>query len=115
METDDFFLKENKKMVKIAINEILYIESFKDYMCFHCIQKSVKVRIPLWSVVERLDKKQFVWVHKSFIVAIKHIESFSSAFVEVNDLKIPIGRTYRKELTTFLSHELLSVQKGNKQ
>jgi DNA-binding LytR/AlgR family response regulator len=104
METDDFFLKENKKMVKIALNEILYIESFKDYMCFHCIQKSVKVRIPLWSVEERLDKKQFVRVHKSFIVAIKHIESFSSAFIEVNNHKIPIGSDLPKRAFCYLTN-----------
>ena len=34
MYSGDFFLKENKRMVKIALNEIVYIESFKDYMCF---------------------------------------------------------------------------------
>jgi two-component system, LytTR family, response regulator len=110
MENGDFFLKENKRMVKIAINEIVYIESYKDYMCFHSKDRSVKVRIPLWSIEERLDNHNFIRVHKSFIVSVNFIDSYSTTFIEVKGNRIPIGRTYKKDVSAFLTKHFLTNQ-----
>jgi DNA-binding LytR/AlgR family response regulator len=114
MYSGDFFLKENKRMVKIALNEIVYIESFKDYMCFHYKDKEIKARTPLWSIEERLAKSHFIRVHKSFIVSINHIDSFSTTFVEVQGIRIPIGRTYKKTISEFLSQHFLEKDRPAK-
>ncbi|OFX63975.1 MAG: hypothetical protein A2W97_15430 [Bacteroidetes bacterium GWE2_40_63] len=109
MNNENFFLKENKRMVKIAIKEIIYIESFKDYMCFHFADREIKTRLPLWFVEEKLSNAPFLRIHKSFIISIPHIDSFSSTFVEVQGKRIPIGRTYKKEINEFLMQHLLEI------
>lgn len=97
------FLKENKKIVKIDPANIFYIESLKDYLIVHTTDKVVKVRLPLSYLEEKLDVNNFVRIHKSYIVSIDRIDSFSSTSVELNGLELPVGRMYRKNVSTFLN------------
>jgi len=97
------FLRENKKIVKIIPSNILYIESFKDYLTIHTYDKEVKVRLSLSYIEEKLNASHFVRIHKSYIVAIDKIESFSTTSVELNGVELPIGRLYRKNTTSILS------------
>jgi len=97
------FLRENKKIVKIVPSNILYIESFKDYLTIHTYNKVVKVRLSLSYIEEKLNASHFVRIHKSYIVAMDKIESFSTTSVELNGVELPIGRLYRKNTTSILS------------
>ncbi|KAB2872079.1 MAG: response regulator transcription factor [Bacteroidales bacterium] len=95
--TDYIFLKENKKMIRLVLSDIQYIESIKDYVKVVTENKTVVTKQNLSHFEQILDPSEFVRVHRSFIVAIRHIDAFTSASVEIGKLEIPIGRLYKDE------------------
>lgn len=97
------FLKENRKMVRVTLRSILYVECFKDYLVIHCSEKDVRVRLPMSTLENRLDKNAFVRIHKSYLVAIDKIESFSTMLVELKGIELPVGRSYQKTMLLVLN------------
>lgn len=95
--TDYIFLKENKKMIRLVLSDIQYIESIKDYVKVVTENKTVVTKQNLSHFEQILDPSEFVRVHRSFIVAIRHIDAFTSASVEIGKLEVPIGRLYKDE------------------
>lgn len=91
------FLKENKKMIRINLSDVQYIESIKDYVKVVTPSKTVITKQNLSHFETVLNPAEFVRVHRSFIVAINHIDAFTSASVEIGKLEIPIGRLYKDE------------------
>lgn len=100
-----FFNAGNKK-VKIFIEEILYIESFREYIKIYTKEKMVLTRFPLSEIEARLSKSNFLRVHRSFIVAKDKISAFSSAEIEINNKEIPIGRNYKELVIATLEGRL---------
>ena len=97
------FLKENRKMVRVVLQNIQYVESFKDYLVVHCPEKEVRIRLSMSALESKLDKASFIRIHKSYLIAIEKIESFSTLAVELNGIELPIGRTYQKAVLSILS------------
>ena len=91
------FLKENKRMVKVVLNDILYIESIKDYVKVVTRNKMVVTKQKISFFEETLPKEDFVRVHKSFIVATNHIDAYNSSFIEIGFTEIPIGRSFKED------------------
>lgn len=83
-----------KKSHKIYLNEILYIESFREYIVIHTKTTNIKVKMAISKIENSLDASKFKRVHKSFIVSLEKIDIKSSAELIVNGTKIPIGRSY---------------------
>jgi two-component system, LytTR family, response regulator LytT len=83
-----------KKEHKIYLNEIFYIESFREYIVIHTKTTNIKVKMAISKIENILDNSKFKRVHKSFIVSLEKIEIKSSAELIVNGTKIPIGRSY---------------------
>lgn len=83
-----------KRAHKIYLNEILYIESFREYIVIHTKTANIKVKMAISKIENILDNSKFKRVHKSFIVSLEKIEIKSSAELIVNGTKIPIGRTF---------------------
>ncbi len=105
---DEFLLlKESKKNIRVKIDEILYIESLKDYVKVVTANRTVITKQSISSFEEQLDKTRFLRVHRSFIVALKHIQAFSSVSIEINDIEIPIGRLYKEEVIKVLESKNL--------
>lgn len=90
------FFNVGKKKVKIFLDEILYIESLKEYIRIFTKTKSILTKFQLGQIESLLAKNNFLRVHRSFIVARDKIEAFSATDVEVNTKKIPIGRSYKE-------------------
>ena len=97
------FLKENKKMVKIAISNILYIESIKDYIKIHTTKKTVVTKEQISHFADLLPKDKFLRVHRSFLVAMHKIDAYSASSIEIKDAQIPIGRNYKDECLSVLA------------
>jgi len=91
------FLKENKKMIRLNVADILYFESIKDYVKVVTPSKTVVTKQNLSYFEQSLNSQEFVRVHRSFIVSIKHIDAFTSSSVEIGKVEIPIGRLYKDE------------------
>jgi DNA-binding LytR/AlgR family response regulator len=96
------FFNVSKKRVKVYIDEILFIESLKEYIRITTKEKSILTKFQLGQVEEKLAKNGFLRVHRSFLVAKNKIDAFSATDVEVNGEQIPIGRSYKEMVMAVL-------------
>jgi two-component system, LytTR family, response regulator len=95
-DTKDFiFLNVQKKKVKILFSEILYIESQREYVKIVTTKKQWISKMSTHEIENLLPGNLFKRIHRSFIVSIGKIDSYTAEDVEVNGVSIPIGRDYR--------------------
>ncbi|MBE9468654.1 MAG: response regulator transcription factor [Bacteroidetes bacterium] len=92
---DFLFVKEKKKMVKIFLKDILFIESIKDYVKIATTNKFVVTKEQISAFENKLNKDAFIRIHRSYIVSINKIEAFSNTTIEINEKELPIGRSYK--------------------
>lgn len=95
---ESFFVRSERKMVKICFSEILFVESIGDYVRIHLTDKTVVTRETIANIEARLPQKDFIRTHRSFIVSLAGIESFTSEYVELGKTQIPISRSYKNEV-----------------
>ncbi|WP_394746993.1 LytR/AlgR family response regulator transcription factor [Spongiimicrobium salis] len=88
------FLKIDKKLVKIILKEILFIESLKDYIKLHTTTGNHIAHKSLSSIIEELPSENFIRVHKSYAIAIDKVKSVEGNLVEIGNKGIPMGRNY---------------------
>lgn len=96
------FFTVGKKKVKVFLDEILYIESMKEYIRVNTKSKSVLTKFKLSQVDELLSENNFLRIHRSFIVAKDKIEAFSATEVELGGKRLPIGRSYKELVLSVL-------------
>ena len=95
-EKKDFiFLNVQKKKVKILFSEILYIESQREYIKIVTTKKEYISKMSTHEIESLLPANLFKRIHRSFIVSVSKIESYTAEMVEMNGIAIPIGRGYR--------------------
>lgn len=97
------YLKADKKMVKVLLKDILYIESLKDYVRIKTSSKEVITHQTITYFEQKLPEDCFIRVHRSFIVPLNKIETFTATQIEVPGKEIPIGRLYKNQVMTFLN------------
>lgn len=95
---DSIFVRSDRKMIKINFSEINYIESLSDYLKIYLKDKTVVTRETLSNIQAKLPKRDFLRVHRSFIVSFSGIESFTNEYVEIGSNQIPISRSYKSEV-----------------
>jgi DNA-binding LytR/AlgR family response regulator len=95
-------LYADKKSVRVAAEQILYVESEKDYMKVVTDEKTIVVRQTLQELEEMLPPDLFVRVHRSFLVAKNRVTAFSALLLEIGGKTIPIGRQYRDQVLAIL-------------
>ena len=96
------FVTAEKKQVKIVLEDILYIESQKDYLKIVLKQKNIIVRQPLHEMEQSLPATDFIRIHRSYLVAKAAIETWDASEVEVQGQLLPIGRNYREQVQQLL-------------
>ena len=89
------YLKVDRKMIKVMLDEILYIESDKDYVKIFTTGSTILTRQTISSVEAMLSENKFFRIHRSFIVSLARIKSFSNETVEIGNKELPIGKLYR--------------------
>lgn len=105
-EENSLFLKVDRKMVKVSFIEILFIESLKDYVVFHLKDKKLITKNTISYYEKLLSKKQFIRIHRSFIISLNKVISFTSTEVElINNKILPVGRNYRDNVSNNLKGE----------
>ncbi|HKG69100.1 MAG TPA: LytTR family DNA-binding domain-containing protein, partial [Segetibacter sp.] len=92
---DYLFLNVQKKKVKILYSEIVYIESQREYIKIITTKREYISKMSTHEIEEMLPENLFKRIHRSFIVSVSKIESYTAEMVEVNGVSIPIGRGYR--------------------
>jgi DNA-binding LytR/AlgR family response regulator len=94
---DDAFIyvKENKRVIKVFLHDILYIEGLSEYVQIYTDRKKIITKTSMTSLEEKLPNDGFLRIHKSFIVSLSRIEAFTAHTIEVPGKKLPIGRSYK--------------------
>lgn len=102
--TDNYFyVNENKRMVRIDIENIIYLESLRDYVRIVTTQKQVITHNHLSYFEKKLSPDRFLRIHRSIIVAIDKIQSFTSSLIDVGDKELPIGRNFKDDVQNALN------------
>ena len=96
------FINIDKTLHKLNVEDILYIESDRNYITIVTLNKKFVLVDSLKNWKEKLYRTHFLQIHKSYIVNLKDIEKISGNEMYVNDARIPIGRTYKKTLLNHL-------------
>lgn len=101
-ERAHFFFSVGKKRVKVFLDEILYIESLREYVRITTKEKNILTKFQLSRIEEMLSQNNFLRIHRSFIVAKDKITAFTTSDVEINNKQIPIGRSYKEGVLSLL-------------
>jgi two-component system LytT family response regulator len=96
------YFRADRKMVKVLLNDILYIESMKDYIKVITDKSSIITKQSISSVETMLPEKTFIRTHRSFIVSVNKIKSFTNETIEIGQAEIPIGKLYRNSVIKHL-------------
>lgn len=89
------FVQSNKKNIKVSFDDILYIESIKDYIKIHTNDERLVIKHGLTAFENKLDIR-FIRVHRSYIVNSQKVTAFTKQDIEIGKFEIPIGDLYKK-------------------
>jgi two-component system response regulator LytT len=105
IEDEYLFLKVEYQLVRLALNDILYIEGLKDYVkvWLQSAEKPILSLTSLKSLEEKLPSKKFMRVHRSFIVSLDKINSITRNALQIGKINITVGDQYKEAFSAFLS------------
>lgn len=92
------YLNINKKVHKILIDEIIYVESIKDYLSIHTLSGDLVAKHTISAFELLLPENEFVRIHRSFIVSIGKIKRFNAQSIEIGKKELPIGPNYQSSV-----------------
>ena len=98
LKNDFIFVRSDRKMIKINFDEIQYVESLSDYIKIHSADKTITTRETISNIETKLPAKNFLRIHRSYIVNLKKMNSYTNEFVEIGKNAIPISRTYKENV-----------------
>lgn len=102
-ERNYLFVRANFKLHKIDLEDIVLVEGFDDYVQIHLQNKSKIVsRQSMKSIHTKLPEKEFIRVHRSYIISIKKVKAVVHKNIQIEDFVIPIGETYKGAVASFL-------------
>ena len=102
-ENNNFmFVSSDRRMIKIDFSEIIYIESYSDYIKIHLGNKTIVTRETISAIEAKLPKNEFIRIHRSFIVALHKISSFTNEHIVIQNKSLTISRSYKNEVLELL-------------
>lgn len=104
-QSNFIFVRSDRKMIKINFCDINYIESLSDYIKIHLTDKTIITRETISNIEVMLPQKDFIRTHRSFIVSLASIESFTNEYIEINGSEIPISRSYKNAVLQRLENK----------
>lgn len=96
--TPFIYLRVNKKVHKILLSEIYYAECIKDYMKIHTNNGNIIAKHTIAAFEDLLPSSEFLRIHRSFIVSISKIKSFTANSIDIGGVELPIGRSYKQQV-----------------
>lgn len=92
------FLKKNQRFVKVRIEEIFFVEADGNYTIVHTTQGDFLYAFVLKKIEVKLPSETFARVHRSYLVNVNHVNSFSGNLITVNGHDIPVSKNHQSEL-----------------
>jgi DNA-binding LytR/AlgR family response regulator len=102
---DHIFVKSNSKFFKVDFSTIMYVEGMKDYLKIHTKEYALITHQTMNDIEKILPGKQFMRVHKSYIIAVAFIKSIYGNSVELEKITIPIGINYKETVMNFIGRK----------
>ncbi|MBX2963534.1 MAG: response regulator transcription factor [Cyclobacteriaceae bacterium] len=102
-EDAHIYLKDGRTMVKVLLEDIVYIESLRDYIRVKTTGKQVVSYQKIGYMEHKLPTKKFMRVHRSYIVSLDKVTSYTMNHVQLNEVEVPIGRLYKKQVLKVLN------------
>lgn len=100
-EDDHIYVNTNRKYVKVVFKDVLYVESIKDYVRIHLENGSISTKDKI-SLFEQKVPPYFMRVHRSYMVNIRKITGYTKQDIEIGEIEIPIGISYKKGVMKIL-------------
>jgi DNA-binding LytR/AlgR family response regulator len=103
-EAKDFIMiRSEHKIHRIRYSDILYIQSMREYAAFYTTHGRILSLTSLKSLEESLPARQFLRIHKSYIIGINHVDTLEGNMVHIGQAALPVGASYRDQLLAFFS------------
>ncbi len=104
-DTQESFLyvRADRKVYKVLLDEILFLESMDEYVKVHLANKTLITRENISSLEQKLPSPHFIRIHRSFLLNTKHIKAISGEAVDIGGKELPFGRAYKKAALAALS------------
>ncbi len=103
---DYFFVKANKKTIRVNYSDILFIEGLGDYIKIHLTDEKLVTNLSMKKMLELLPETKFYRIHKSYIISVDKIESVEGNLVSIQGNRLPVGNSYRQDFSTYISRYL---------
>ncbi|HVU54270.1 MAG TPA: LytTR family DNA-binding domain-containing protein [Puia sp.] len=100
------YFRMDRKMVKVMLQDILYVESMKDYVKVYTSDGIIITKQSISSVEAMLPEQSFIRTHRSYIVNIDRIRSYTHELIEIEKAEIPIGKLFRNGVRKALQDAL---------
>lgn len=110
-EDDAIFLKTEYKIVRINISQIRYVEAMSEYLRIYLVdsQRPIIVLLSMKKMEERLPKRTFMRVHRSYIINLRMIREVSKNRILIgDDIEVPIGDIYRDQFNAYINSKFLT-------
>ena len=104
-DNDYIFVRSDRKMIKIDFCDIKFIESLSDYIKIHLSDKTIITRETITNIEAKLPQQKFLRTHRSYIVSISNIESFTNEYIEIGINEIPLSRSYKESVLKRLENK----------
>lgn len=98
------YLREKNVIHKVPVSEIIYVESMKDNLTVHTVERSITIRSTISSIEELLAENGFIRIHRSFLVSLKRITSYSPIKIYIGKLEFPVGKSYQDNILKQLDY-----------
>ena len=102
-QEDRIFIRNNNKLIKVMLDDILYVEADRNYCKITTEAQTFMVVSPMNKLCEKIDPRHFVRIHRSFVVNFAKLDAVAESFVEVKGKLIPIGKQYKEDLHKMLN------------
>jgi DNA-binding LytR/AlgR family response regulator len=101
------FVKSEKRIERVALNDILYAEVMGNYVSIHTDRKKIIAYLTMKSLESQLSNADFIKIHQSFLVNRSKIESVEGNEIKVGTVSLPISRNYRDAVASLINERLL--------
>jgi DNA-binding LytR/AlgR family response regulator len=105
IEPDFIMVKADKKMFRIELDQLLYVEAMGDYIRLVTTDKKLTVYDRLSSFLEKLPKDRFCQIHKSYLIALSRIDYIEGNQACIGNVYLPVSKSYRNELAKSLQRQ----------
>jgi DNA-binding LytR/AlgR family response regulator len=106
VQPDFIMVKADKKMFRIELDQLLYVEAMGDYIRLVTTDKKLTVYDRLSSFMERLPRDRFCQIHKSYLIALSRIDYLEGNQLRIGDVNLPVSKSYRNELAERLQNQV---------